>query len=353
MDCFNHQVQIGQVSIAQNAPVCVIAEAGINHNARFPYVLRLIDVAADAGAAFVKFQTFRTDEFIADRTARYSYRHGKKRITETTYAMFKRLELPLDWYELTIRHCKKRRVGFLSTPCDSESALFLDKLGVNAFKISSEDLINIDFLECVAKIGKPVILSTGMADQDEIDTALQIFTRRNHKDVILLHCTSLYPTPHHEANLLRLVSLHDRYGVLTGYSDHTEGTHAAVVAVSLGARVIEKHITLSRTLKGPDHRFSLPPNALKKYIEAIRETEAILGDPKIAPAPSECEMRLKHRRSVVAALDLKKGLKLTQAHIVYKRPGHGLKPCERDRIIGKCLNRDIKKDQMILLKDVT
>jgi len=274
---FAKEINIGNIVLGGQHPVAVIAEVGVNHNGDLAVAKKMVTAAAAAGADIVKFQTFTTEEFMSDTGLVYEYEEQGKIKQEDMFAMFKRLELPYAWHEELARHCQAEQVQFLSTPCDTRAVELLDKLNVPTYKISSEDLINIDLLECVAATKKPVLLSTGMANESEIDQAVDIFRRQGHQDLVLLHCTSLYPTPPEAVNLARLRALAEKYAVLTGFSDHTDGSAAACGAVYLGAVVIEKHFTLSRQLAGPDHRFSQEPNELKEMVAAIRAAEVLHG----------------------------------------------------------------------------
>jgi len=349
---FNKKIKFGDIILSNNSPICIVAEAGINHNGRFAVAKKLIDEAVKAGADIVKFQTFKTEEFMTDKNEIYSYKVKGKEMRESLYKMFKRLELPYSWHKKLFDYCNEREIQFLSTPCDTEAVDLLLKIGSPALKISSDDLININLLEYVAMKNIPVILSTGMADASEIDTAVGIFKKYNNKNLVLLHCTSCYPTPESEVNLNRMRSIVHRYDILTGYSDHTKGFMASLGAAFMGSVVIEKHFTLSRQMDGPDHSFSLEPHELKRMIKTVRLCERLRGDARIKESTSEKPARLKYRRGIVASHDLKTGIRLREDHLAYKRPGDGLKPVEKHKLIGKRLTGSVKKDEKILLENL-
>jgi len=334
---FNKKIKFGNMVLSNSAPVCVIAEIGINHNGKFSLAKKIIDEADKAGADIVKFQTFTTEEFMS-----------REKDTEAMYKMFKRFELPYSWHRKLFDYCNKKGIQFLSTPCDTKAVDLLLGIGIPALKISSEDLININLLEYVAKKDCPVILSTGMADEQEIDTAVGIFKKHNNKNLVLLHCTSVYPTPEAEVNLNRMLSIANRYDILIGYSDHTSGFKAALGATFMGAVIIEKHFTLSKKMKGPDHSFSSEPYELKKLIKDIRICERLKGCAGVEPSVSEKLKKLKYRRSIVASVDLKSGTKLTEKHLAYKRPGNGFKPIEKYKVIGRRLVESVREDEQIL-----
>lgn len=336
---FLARVTIGSRLLGAGEPALIVAELGVNHDGDAAQARAMVAAAAAAGAEAVKVQTFRTEEFLSDRTLTYTYRRGDTEVTESMYSMFKRLELPLPALRDLQDEARARGVLFLSTPCDVESLRALLALGVPAVKISSEDLINVAFLEEVAQAPVPVILSTGMADEAEIALALDIFRRAGKRDVVLLHCTAVYPAPDGEVNLARLTALRERFGILTGFSDHTFDAGAAAGAAVLGAVLIEKHFTLDRARTGPDHAFSATPDILRATVAAVRRAEEQRGSGALQPSPGEQRLRHEFRRSIVAARDLPAGTVLTAADLAYQRPGDGLKPYERGRVLGRALHR--------------
>lgn len=334
------EINIGDRIIGKGHPIFIIAEAGINHNKDKSLAKELIGVAAECGANAVKFQTWKTEEFIANKEVTYQYREDGRMKEESMYEMFKRLELPVEWHKELFDYARVKGIIPLSSPADHQAVDLLEELGVPAFKLASEDLINIPLVEYVAGKGKTVILSTGMATEDEIRMALKCFDSPASQ-VVLLHCVSLYPTPLDLGNLNRIVSLREKFNVPAGYSDHTDGTLAAIGAVSLGAVLIEKHFTIDKNLQGPDHSFSADPTELKIMVDNIRLMENAIGSGEIRPSEAEWAMRDSCRRSVVADTDIKKGMVITKDMIHFRRPGTGLKPIEIDLVVGKRAKVDI------------
>ncbi len=312
----------------------LIAEIGINHGGDYGLACKTIEAAAKAGADAVKFQSFKADEFMADKELLYAYESGGRVVSESMYAMFKRLELPASWHEKLQRYAHAHGVEFLSSAADAASASLLAHLCVPAIKLASEDLINIPLLRHVNALGLPTLLSTGMAEAFEIERAL---AELSSVEIMLLHCVSLYPTPPDQANVSRITALKARFGLPVGYSDHTLGVDAAVAAVALGARCVEKHFTLDRALSGPDHAFSSPPEEFALLRERIDACLLRLGDGAIAPGEMERAARLDFRRSVVAARRLEKGTVLAESDLKLQRPHTGLHPYEMEKIAGKTL----------------
>jgi N,N'-diacetyllegionaminate synthase len=327
----------------------IIAEAGVNHNGDLNLARCLIDVAADAGADWVKFQTFRADR-LATRTApKADYQQNATDAAESQQAMLQRLELSREMHEALIAHCQLRAIGFLSTGFDQASVDLLVELGLKQFKIPSGEMTNLPYLHHVGRYGYPVILSTGMATLGEIEAALEVLeqagTPRNR--ITVLHCNTEYPTPMTDVNLRAMVTIRKAFGVAVGYSDHTLGTEVPIAAVALGATVIEKHFTLDRTLPGPDHRASLEPNELQAMVTAIRNIELALGDGIKRPSPSEAKNKPIARKSLVAAVPIRAGEVFTPDNITVKRPGTGISPMRWDEVIGRCAGRDFAVDELI------
>ena len=332
-------------------PPYVIAEVGVNHNGDLDLAVRSIEAAAECGADAVKFQSFSAAEFMADRELTYSYPTPEGVVTENMFGMFERLELPAPWHGVLQKACRENGVDFLSSAADTQAADLLHSLGVPAIKLSSEDMINYPLLRHVAGLGTPVLLSTGMGDQREVDDAVSLF-RSARTPLILLHCVSLYPTPPSEANLLRMRGLAERYRVPVGYSDHTTGITASVVATTLGAKVIEKHFTLDRGLVGPDHELSADPDELRRLVSAIREVHMALGSDAIQPSNGEKDSRVLFRRSVVAAREIEAGESLHRDDLALKRPGTGLHPREMESLIGRKTKKHLNRDARITLDDL-
>lgn len=346
-------LKIGNRLIGNGAPCYIIAEIGVNFNGDLNLAEKMIEAAAACGVDAVKFQTFRAEEFVADQTLYYTYVQADgTTVTESQYDMFKRLELPVEWHDILKRKAQSLDVDFLSSSADRAAVDVLSSVGVPALKLASEDLINIDLLEYVAKKRLPVFLSTGMADYYEITTALNIFKIANHNDIVLLHCVSKYPVEPQECNLLRIKALQRHFPFPVGYSDHSEGTEAAMLAIALGACLVEKHFTLDKSLPGPDHKMSSDPEEMKELVKRIRLAEKMLGIESLGFNETEDASRAEFRRSIVAKSFLPKGSRLGLEMLAYKRPGGGLKPYQRELILGGILNRDIAKDEMIQIGDV-
>jgi len=341
-------IQIENHLIGPGHPVFIIAEIGVNHNGDKALAKRTIEAAAEAGADCVKFQTWRTEEFMADRDLEYEYVSEGGLVKEKMYDMFKRLELPLQWHRELFDHARGLGLVPLTSVADPLSTDAALEAGVKALKLASEDLINLPLLEYVATKDVPLILSAGMADEMEIKDALDIMKRFNALSrTIFLHCVSLYPTQDDEANLLRMQAIQEITGCIPGYSDHTIGPEACIGAVALGACVLEKHFTLDKGLPGPDHAMSADPGELGEIVNAVRRMEAMLGNKTLDIPPREHEFRHVFRRSVVAAHALQKGARLAATDIVLKRPGSGLRAREMPKLLGRVLNRDVAADSQI------
>ncbi len=328
----------------------IIAEAGVNHNGSLELALKLIDAAADAGADTVKFQTFKADKLVTRDAPKAAYQTRTTSGDAGQYAMLKKLELSDSAFADLIAHARKREIAFLSTPFDADSAALLAGLGVPSFKVSSGDLTNLPFLRELARHGLPVMLSSGMASMSELDEAVSALMAAGlgPEQLTLLHCTTEYPAPVNEVNLLAMLTIRTAFpGITVGYSDHTEGIHIPVAAAALGARVIEKHFTLDRTMEGPDHKASLEPAELKAMIDAVRAVEAALGDGWKRPTASELPNRRAARKSIVAARDIKAGELLTADNLTTRRPGDGISPMRWDEIIGTVALRDMRKDEKL------
>lgn len=330
----------------------IIAEAGVNHNGSIDLARQLIDIAAEAGADLVKFQTFVTERNISLNAPKAEY---QKRNTEddeeTQHQMLKKLELTSRAHEILIDHCKARGIGFFSTGFDIESIGMLHELGLKCFKIPSGEITNLPYLRLIGRMGKPVILSTGMATLSEIETALRVLenagTLRN--DITVLHCNTEYPTPMDDVNLRAMQTIRDTFDVAVGYSDHTMGIEVSIAAVAMGATVIEKHFTLDRNLPGPDHKASLEPDELKAMVTAIHNIEKALGDGVKRPSPSETRNIPVARKSLVAANKIRAGDLFSEENLTVKRPGTGISPMRWDEVIGKSSPRDFAPDELIEL----
>ncbi len=328
----------------------VIAEAGVNHNGSLDLACQLIDVAAKAGADFVKFQTFRTEALVTRTAVKAEYQKRTTGHSESQFEMLKKLELGQSaFYELAA-YAKSKQIGFLSTPFDIESARFLATLGVSSFKVSSGDLTNLPFLRELACIGLPIILSTGMSTLGEIEDAVETCERFGVPidKLTVLHCTTEYPAPFAEINLRAMQTIANAFpGATFGYSDHSEGIEVTIAAVALGAQVIEKHFTLDRRMDGPDHKASLEPEELCSMVRAIRRIGVALGDGRKRPTESELLNRGVARKSIVAALPISKGEIFSEKNLSIRRPGTGVSPARWNFVIGQAATRDYFQDEMI------
>lgn len=330
--------------------VFVIAEAGVNHNGSRELAFTLIDAAKEAGADAVKFQTFHADELASSRAEMAAYQVANTGLRESQVAMLRRLQLSADDFFALRRYADEKNILFLSTPFDLPSVDVLEALDVPMYKIGSGDLTNLPLIRYVAEKGKPILLSTGMATLGEVEDALQAVDGK--VPVTLLHCTTNYPTEPHEVNLRAMVTLHQAFGVPVGYSDHTRGWEVAVAAVALGATVIEKHLTLSKDLPGPDHRASLEPHEFRQMVNAIRTVERALGDGRKRPTPAEEAIKRQVRKSLVARRDLPAGHVITEDDVTIKRPEEGILPKDWDRVIGRRLRKPIGQDQCLQWTDL-
>lgn len=329
----------------------IIAEAGVNHNGDMEMARRLIDVAAEAGADMVKFQTFKADRLVTASAKKAEYQEQSGQTGESQHDMIRRLELTRGMHEELIAHCQTRGIRFFSTAFDPESVDLLAALGFELFKIPSGEITNLPYLRHVGRYGKPVILSTGMATLDEIRAALEVLVQAGSRRdrITVLHCTTAYPTPMADVNLRAMLAIRDAFGVGVGYSDHTPGIEVSVAAVALGATVIEKHFTIDRKLPGPDHKASLEPAELKALVNAIRNIEQAMGDGVKRPTPSEEANRPVARKSLVAARAIRAGEVFSESNLGVKRPGTGLSPMRWDEILGRRAPRDFKADELIEL----
>jgi N-acetylneuraminate synthase len=329
--------------------VIIIAEAGVNHNGDLKLAKELIGKAADAGADFVKFQSFITSKSISKNAPKADYQKKMTDTDESQYEMVQRLELSRADHEALIDECHRQSIGFFSTAFDDDSFDMLVELGLDLIKIPSGELTNLPLLRYMTRLGKPVLLSTGMATLGEIEGAIDVIENAGTPRglITVLHCTTEYPTPMREVNLKAMVNMKQIFGVEIGYSDHTSGIEVPIAAVALGATVIEKHFTLNRNLPGPDHQASLEPHELSKMVAAIRNIEAAMGDGVKKPTESELKNKLIARKSIVAIRDIKVGELFTTENLGVKRPGTGISPMCWDEIIGRGARRNFVVDEQI------
>jgi len=329
----------------------IIAEAGVNHNGDLDLAYGLIDVAAEAGADLVKFQTFNADRLATKMAAKAEYQIRSADSKESQVEMLRRLELSAEMHQKLISHCAKSKIRFFSTGFDIESIDLLVELGIDLFKVPSGEITNLPYLRHVASFGKPVIISTGMANMEEIEAALEVMTNNGIEleQITVLHCSTEYPVLPADVNLKAMVTIQEEFNVRVGYSDHSLGIEVPIAAVALGASVIEKHFTLDRSLPGPDQQASLEPDELIAMVKAIRNIELALGDGIKRPSPGELANIPIARKSVVAARDISKGETFTEENLSIKRPGNGLSPMRWDEILGQAAVRDFIHDEMIEL----
>ena len=331
-------------------PVFVIVEAGVNHNGQIEIAKQLIKEAKSVGANAIKFQTFKADKLVTATAQKADYQQVTTDQNQSQYEMLKSLELSEKDHRILKTHCQELDILFLSTPFDEDSADFLESLNLPLFKISSGDLTNHPFLAHLAKKKKPMILSTGMSTLGDVDAALNVIAENGNPEVSLLHCVTEYPAPYDQINLKAMQTLRQAFQVPVGYSDHTLGIEISLAAVALGASIIEKHLTLDKTMAGPDHRASLEPQEFKKMVESIRHIEQALGDG--IKKPAECELRNMSvaRKSLVVARPIKKGERFTKENVAIKRPGTGLSPSLWDYVLGSTATHDYSTDDLIQWK---
>lgn len=334
----------------------IIAEAGVNHNGSLEFAKQLIDVAAAAGADFVKFQTFKTDKTISKNAKKADYQKiNFYDNDDSQYSMLKKLEMSDEMHYILKEYCVKKNINFLSTAFDIESVDLLDKLGISFFKIPSGEITNRPLIEHIAKKGKDIVLSTGMSYLEEINDAIEVLenTGLDRNRITVLHCNTEYPTPMEDVNLMAMLQIRDKFGVKVGYSDHTLGIEVPIAAVALGAVIIEKHFTLNRNMQGPDHKASLEPKELSDMILAIRNIEkAISGSGNKIPSASERKNINIARKSLYYNGNFNKGHILTMPDLIAKRPGGGVSPMKIYDVIGKKLIKDVVNEQIVKLEDV-
>ncbi len=331
--------------------VFIIAEAGVNHNGKLEIARKLVDVASEAGANACKFQTFSAESMISKFAKKAEYQERTTSKKELQVEMIKKLELDIDAHIKLIEYCHERRIIFLSSPFDLKSIELLKELGLEMFKIPSGEITNLPYLRKIGSLRKKIILSTGMADLDEIGDALEILTKSGTslEHITVLHCNTEYPTPVEDVNLLAMLTVKKAFKVKVGYSDHTLGIGVTIAAAALGASIIEKHFTLDKKMEGPDHRASLEPGELESMVKAVRHIEKALGSEIKRPSQSETKNIPIARKSIVASENIKKGGLFTEENITVKRPGTGISPMEWDNVIRKTAARDFHIDELIEL----
>lgn len=327
----------------------IIAEAGVNHNGDYSIACRLAEVAKAAGADLVKYQTFRPGNMVSKYACKANYQKAVTDAGESQRAMLERLALRLEEYRQLKTYCDKIGIGFLSTPFDLESIAFLGTLDMPFWKIPSGEVTNLPYLLAIAKTEKPVVMSTGMCEMEEIQAAVNILKANGTPKVTLLHCNTEYPTPYGDVNLRAMEAMREHFGVEVGYSDHTLGIEVPIAAAAMGAAVIEKHFTLDRDMEGPDHKASLEPAELAAMVRGIRNVEKAMGDGKKTVTPSERKNLPIARKSIVARRDIRKGEVLIEENITTKRPGNGISPMRWFEVLGTKAVRDFQEDELIEL----
>ena len=345
--------QINERVIGGESEPFIIAEAGINHNGDLELAKKMVVAAKMCNVNAVKFQTFYAKDFVQDRSLMYTYKSQGRMITEPIFDIFERVEFtPEQWKELK-EFCDHEEVLFLSTPGNITDLELLLSIGIKAVKVGSDDFVNIPLIRRYAQENVPLLLSCGMATEEEIDLTLRTAGFQNGKDICLLLCTSQYPTPPEDVNIRKLTTLQERYpGLVVGLSDHTRGNTAACMAVALGAKVFEKHFTLEHDLPGPDHWFAETPESLKKWVDSIREAYKMLGCSELKPTDREINHRAEYRRSITTAHSIKKGEVFSEYNLCMRRPGDGIPAKEWDYIIGRKAKRDIKNNVQLCWDDI-
>ena len=329
--------------------VFIIAEAGVNHNGSIDVAKKLINEASNAGADAVKFQTFKAKDLVSKKAQKAEYQKKTTDKKESQFDMIKKLELNVEMHKELISYCNIKNIMFLSSPFDLDSIKLLDELGLLVFKIPSGEITNLLYLRHIGKLNKKVILSTGMADINEIKDALDtlISNGTQKENITVLHANTMYPTPLKDVNLRAMITIGNTFDIAFGYSDHTLGIEVDIAAVAMGARCIEKHFTLDSTMEGPDHKASLEPGELKSMVRAIRNIEVALGSSIKKPSNSERPNMQVVRKSIVAKKNIKKGDVLCEQNLVIKRPGNGITPMRWDDIIGTYATKNYSEDDLI------
>ncbi len=334
--------KIGNRSVGSpDDPTYIIAEAGSNHNNSLEIAKQLVDAAVDAKADAIKFQTFRADCHYSKNTPKFST------YEQEPYNLIKDLEIPLSWHDELLEYGKKKKIDVFTSPAYFEAVDYVEKLGVVAHKVGSFEAIDPFLIAYIAKTMKPIIVSVGMCTLGEIEDIIEWVDKTGNNSLALLHCNSLYPTPPHICNLNVLTTMQQAFDCVIGYSDHTMGIHIPVAAVTLGAKIIEKHFTLSRDMEGPDHAHSIEPDEFKQMVQNIRAVETALGSSLKKISPEEKENYRLGRRGLCAANDILKGTKITEDMICVKRPGYGIKPKYFSMVVGRIASKDIKNDDIL------
>lgn len=330
--------------------VLIIAEAGVNHNGSIDTAMKMIECAAQAGADYIKFQTFKTENLVCKDARQASYQQKNlKSSDDTQSSMLKKLELSHEDHLVLLNYCRECNISFLSTPFDLDSIDLLMELEMPFWKIPSGEITNYPYLVKLGGTKKPVVLSTGMSTMVDIHNAVSLLRESGTPEITLLHCNTQYPTPFNDVNLNAMLTLKNKFNLKVGYSDHTMGIEVPIAAAALGAEVIEKHFTLDKTMEGPDHKASLEPDELAGMVKCIRNIEQAMGSSIKMPTESEIENIRAARKSIVAKCSIKKGEIFTDQNITTKRPGEGISPMRWKEVTGSAAKRDFKEDELITL----
>jgi len=334
------------------SPCYVIAEIGVNHNGDMELARKMVAAAKDAGADAVKFQTFTAKALVTKGTPKARYQESTTDAGETHFDMIERLELKREQHLPLMKYCDSMAIDFMSTPYDVDSAAFLDSIGVGIFKTASADIVDLPLQKFLAQTGKPVVVSTGMASLDEVKTVVSLYRENGNAQIILLHCVSNYPCSNDSLNMRVIQTLHDTFQIPVGFSDHSEGNSAAVIAVALGAKVIEKHFTLDKNLPGPDHKASSTPDEFSDLVQSIRRADTALGSPNKKCQEEERQMLQVSRKSVVLKKAVRKGERIMTDHLTMKRPGTGISSMDIPRIVNKKAKYDMPEDHLLSWSDI-
>lgn len=333
--------------------ITIIAEAGVNHNGSMELAKKMVVEAKEAGADYIKFQTFQPEKLVSKYADKAEYQKKTTGSEESQLEMLKKLALTqMDFRELK-DYCDQVGIGFISTPFDMESIDFLESLDMDFWKIPSGEITNLPYLIKIAETGRPIVMSTGMCQMEEIEDALTWLKNSGAGEITLLHCNTQYPTPMEDVNLNAMQSLKRQFHLSVGYSDHTQGIEVPIAAAALGATVIEKHFTLDQKMEGPDHRASLEPEELAAMVRGIRNIEKALGSGEKGVTPSEIKNRAVARKSIVAAGSIRKGEQFTEDNLTVKRPGNGISPMNWFEVLGKTAKRDYIEDELIAEEELS
>lgn len=327
--------------------IAIIAEAGVNHNGSLEVAKEMVLAAKKAGADYIKFQTFCPELLVSKTAGKADYQKQTTGAQESQLEMLQELALSQEDFLELKEYCQKQEIGFLSTPFDLESIHFLDKLEMDFWKLPSGEITNLPYLLEIGRTGKPVVMSTGMCELEEIRDAVECLGKAGTKEITLLHCNTEYPTPMKDVNLKAMRSIKEVFSLPVGYSDHTKGIEVPIAAAALGACILEKHFTLDRTMEGPDHSASLEPEELKEMVRAVRNIELAMGTGRKEPSESERKNRGAARKSIVAKCAIRKGEIFCEGNLTAKRPGTGISPMKWFEIIGKKAEKDFEVDELI------